>query len=144
MKWYVVFWMVSFIIFISVLEARSQSSSLALQLPSAPMNYQSDRFRAGNLDCSNAVGGGTTLEWGVTGVITDIGNGVGQGKDIGLYARVVIPLDKPKSRVNCDDLFQIELTHRRLEIQMLRAELQQLKKLQESGENDEGDMEFEN
>jgi len=46
--------------------------------------------------------------------------------------------------VNCDDLFQMELTHRRLEIQMLRAELQQLKKLQESGENDEGEMEFEN
>ena len=144
MKWYIALWLVSFFIFFSVLEARSESNSLALQLPSAPMNYQSDRFRAGDLDCSNAVGGGTTLEWGVTGVITDIGNGVGQGKDVGLYARVVIPLDKPKSRVNCDDLFQLEIRHRRLEIEMLRAELEQLKRLQETGENSDGELEFEN
>ena len=61
MKWYIALWLVSFFIFFSLLEARSESNSLALQLPSAPMNYQSDRFRAGDLDCSNAVGGGTTL-----------------------------------------------------------------------------------
>lgn len=126
--------------------ANAESSSLALQLPSPPLNYQSDRFRAGNLDCSNAVGGATNLEFGVTGVMTDMNSTTDQGKDIGIYARIVIPLDKPKSRINCNDLFQLEITHRRLEIQMLRAELDQLKRLQQSGENrnDEGGMEFEN
>lgn len=108
------------------------------------MNYQSDRFRAGNLDCSNAIGGGTTLEWGVTGVINNNDGNVGQGKDIGLYARIVIPLDKPRSRINCDDLYQLELTQRRLEVQMLRAELQALQDLQNSQTNSEGEMEFEN
>jgi len=115
-----------------------------VQLPNPPMNYQSDRFRAGNLDCSNAIGGGTTLEWGVTGVVNNNDGNVGQGKDIGLYARIVIPLDKPRSRINCDDLYQLELTQRRLEVQMLRAELQALQDLQNSQTNSEGEMEFEN
>lgn len=131
--------------FISAIQARSDSSSLAVQLPNPPMNYQSDRFRAGNLDCSNAIGGGTTLEWGVTGVLNNFGNNtIGQEKDIGLYARIVIPLDKPRSRINCDDLYQLELTQRRLEVQMLRAELQALQRLQEGGEAGDGGMEFEN
>lgn len=121
---------------------QAESNSLNLQLPNPPMNYQSDRFRAGNLDCSNAVGGGTNLEFGVTGVMNDFDDQMLQGKDIGIYARIVIPLDKPKSRVNCDDLYQLELTHRRLEIQMLRAELEQLRQLQEVGNI--GAMDFEN
>jgi hypothetical protein len=110
------------------------------------MNYQSDRFKAGNLDCSNAVGGGTNLEFGVTGVVSNFGGSFNsttpQGKDIGLYARVVIPLDKPRSRINCDDLYQVELAQRRLEIQQLRNELDQLKTLQEAGIRN--GMDFEN
>ena len=134
------------VILLMATAANAESSSLALQLPSPPLNYQSDRFRAGNLDCSNAVGGATNLEFGVTGVMTDMNSATYEGKDIGIYARIVIPLDKPKSRINCNDLFQLEITHRRLEIQMLRAELDQLKRLQQSGENrnEEGGMEFEN
>ena len=141
---YLLFCIAATVYFFWALEARSDSSSLAVQLPNPPMNYQSDRFRAGNLDCSNAIGGGTTLEWGVTGVINNNDGNVGQGKDIGLYARIVIPLDKPRSRINCDDLYQLELTQRRLEVQMLRAELQALQDLQNSQTNSEGEMEFEN
>lgn len=125
--------------------AVAESNNLALTLPNPPMNYQSDRFRAGNLDCSNAVGGGVNLEFGVTGVLNNVGNSVDmyqnplQSKDVGLYARVVIPLDKPKSRINCDDLYQVELAQRRLEIQQLRNELEALKNLQQTG-----GMDFEN
>ena len=110
--------------------AVAESNNLALTLPNPPMNYQSDRFRAGNLDCSNAVGGGVNLEFGVTGVVNNVGGtfstsgNLSQGKDVGVYARVVIPLDKPKSRINCDDLYQVELAQRRLEIQQLRNELE--------------------
>ena len=123
----------------------AESNNLALTLPNPPMNYQSDRFRAGNLDCSNAVGGGVNLEFGVTGVVNNVGGtfsssgNLAQGKDVGLYARVVIPLDKPKSRINCDDLYQVELAQRRLEIQQLRNELEALKNLQQTG-----GMDFEN
>ena len=119
--------------------AVADSSSLSLALPSPPMNYQSDSFSTGNMRCSNAVGGGVNLEYGVTGVLSGLDT-INKGKDIGVYARIVIPLDKPKARINCDDLYQIELTQRRLEVQKLREELEQLKKLQSSG----GDMEFEN
>jgi len=124
----------------------AESNNLSLSLPNPPLNYQSDRFRAGNLDCANAVGGGINLEFGVTGVVNNVGGGfnslssINQGKDIGIYTRIVIPLDKPKSRINCDDLYQVELTQRRLEIQMLRDELAQLKSLQQKG----NEMEFEN
>jgi len=125
--------------------AVAESNNLALTLPNPPMNYQSDRFRAGNVDCSNAVGGGVNLEFGVTGVVNNVGGtfstsgNLSQGKDVGVYARVVIPLDKPKSRINCDDLYQVELAQRRLEIQQLRNELEALKNLQQTG-----GMDFEN
>jgi hypothetical protein len=117
--------------------AIADSSSLALTLPNPPMNYQSDRFRSGNLDCSNAVGGGINLEYGVTGVLSGL-NTINQGKDLGIYARIVIPLDRPKSRINCDDLYRIELTQRRLEIQMLQEELKAMRDLQATS------MDFEN
>ena len=117
---------------------RAENGSLALQLPNPPMNYQSDRFRAGNLDCSNAVGGGTNLEFGVTGVFNNYDDPLQpQSKDMGIYARVVIPLDKPKSRINCDDLYRLELRQRRLEIIKLEEELRQLRELKET-------VEFEN
>ncbi len=119
--------------------AVADSSSLSLSLPNPPMNYQSDSFSTGNMRCSNAVGGGVNLEYGVTGVLSGLDT-MSRGKDIGVYARVVIPLDKPKARINCDDLYQIELTQRRLEIQKLRDELEALKNLQNAG----GEMEFEN
>ena len=117
----------------------ADNSSLSLALPSPPMNYQSDSFSTGSMRCSNAVGGGVNLEYGVTGVLSGL-NTDSRGKDIGVYARIVIPLDKPKARINCDDLYQIELTQRRLEIQKLRDEIEQLKNLQNAG----GEMEFEN
>ena len=125
--------------------AQAENGSLALQLPNPPMNYQSDRFRAGNLDCSNAVGGGTNLEFGVTGVINNIGGNYDpmnryfneQSKDIGVYARIVIPLDKPRARINCDDLYRLELKNRQLEILKLERELEQLRELQQN-------MDFEN
>ena len=119
--------------------AVADNSALSLSLPNPPMNYQSDSFSTGNMRCSNAVGGGINLEYGVTGVLSGLDTN-SRGKDIGVYARIVIPLDKPKSRINCDDLYQVELAQRRLEIQQLRNELEELKNLQSAG----GKMEFEN
>ncbi len=118
----------------------ADSNSLSLALPSPPMNYQSDSFSTGSTRCSNAVGGGVNLEYGVTGVISGLDTHDSRGKNIGVYARIVIPLDKPKSRINCDDLYQIELTQRRLEIQKLRNEIEALKNLQTV----DSEMEFEN
>lgn len=123
----------------------ADSSSLNLQLPTGPTSYQSDSFRAGDLDCKNAIGGGTNLEFGVTGVINNVGSpyddlnrSFNQSRDVGVYARIVIPLDKPRQRINCNTLYQLELQQRRLEIQKLQQELQALRALQDGG------MDFEN
>jgi hypothetical protein len=115
--------------------AQADSSSLALQLPTSPMSYQSDSFRAGELDCSMAIGGSTNLELGVLGNV-DTGNEImPQTKGIGLFARIVIPLNAPKSRIDCNQLYLLELQQRRLEIQQLQSELDAMKALQEDQTN---------
>lgn len=113
--------------------AQADSTSLALQLPTASSSYQSDSFGAGDLDCSMAIGGSTNLEMGVLGGINNMdGTGlVPQTKDIGLFARIVIPLNAPKSRIDCNQLYLLELQQRRLEIEQLSAEIEAMKALQE-------------
>ena len=118
--------------------AYADSSSLNLQLPSANNNYSADKFRSGEMDCSNAIGGATQFEFGVTGVIDNYGGPFGGSdgestKDVGVYARITIPLDGPQERINCNTLYQLELKRKRLEIMRLEAELANLGELQESG-----------
>jgi hypothetical protein len=113
--------------------AQADSTSLALQLPTASMSYQSDSFRANNLDCSMAIGGSTNLEVGVLGGVNNLGDSglLPQTKDIGIFARIVIPLNAPRSRIDCNQLYLLELQQRRLEIQQLQAELEAMKQLQD-------------
>ena len=116
--------------------ALADSSSLNIQLPSASMNYQSDKIRAGDIDCSNAIGGSTNVEFGVTGVIDNVGETDvlnSQTKDIGVYARIIIPLDGPRERINCNTLYQLELQKKRVEVQQLELELRRLRMLQSGG-----------
>jgi hypothetical protein len=117
----------------------ADNSSLNIQLPSAPSAYNSDKFRAGELDCSNAIGGGTNVEFGVTGVINNAsgllsGNDNPSTKDVGLYARIIIPLDPPKERINCNTLYELELRKKRIEVQKLEKELENLKQMKNSGQ----------
>jgi hypothetical protein len=115
----------------------ADSGSVSLALPSAPGNYQSDKFRAGDLDCSNAIGSATQLELGVTGLIDggyydDVNRYVNERRvdNVGVYARIVIPLGaRPKERIDCNRLYEMELQLKSLELERLRRELQQLKEL---------------
>ena len=118
--------------------AHAEQSSLNLALPSAPQPYGQDSIRAGDLDCKNAIGGSTTFEMGLTGIIDNysspFGNSSGQSeKDVGVYARIVIPLDKPKERINCNSLYELELRKKRIEVLKLQEELEALKKLNSGG-----------
>jgi len=117
--------------------AFGQSSSLNLSLPTSPGSYQSDRFKAGDLDCSNAIGSATNLEFGVTGIIgrgyTDPLSGYVDSRvgDVGVFARIIIPLgQKPKSRIDCNELYLLELRKKQLEVMRLEQEIQQLRALQ--------------
>ena len=95
--------------------------SVNLQLPGSPQSYQSDRFRIGDKDCSNAIGSSTNLEFGVLGLIDEpeyqLQNYGSGGRSTGVYARITIPLDKPQERINCNTLYQLALERERLEVQ---------------------------
>lgn len=128
------------ILFWSSVTFGQSSSSLNLSIPTAPGSYQSDRFKAGDLDCTNAIGSATNLEFGVTGIIgrgyTDPLNGYVDSRvgDVGVFARIIIPLGKkPKSRVDCNRLYELELRKKQLEVMRLEQEIQQLRALQFQG-----------
>ena len=110
--------------------ADSTSNSLSLSLPNGGSNYQSDSFRAGDLDCSNAIGSATQFEFGVTSIIqggTISSHRVG---DIGGYSRITIPLGaRTKNRIDCNRLYELELQKKQLEVLKLQQEINQLKNL---------------
>lgn len=113
---------------------QADSSSLALSLPGSSTSYGQDSIRAGDLDCKNSIGGATNFEFGITGIIDNYqspftGGEDQSARDIGIFARIVIPLDKPKERINCNSLYQLELRKKRLEVLKLQQELEALKRL---------------
>ena len=120
-------------------QSTAENSSLNLALPSSPGTYGQDSIRAGELDCKNAIGGATQLEFGVTGIVDNYqspfgsSNDIESSKDVGVYARIVIPLDGPKERINCNSLYELELRKKRIEVLKLQEELEALKRLNANG-----------
>lgn len=114
--------------------ASANTGSLNLAIPGTMGSYQSDSFRADGLDCSMAIGSSTNVEFGVVGIIrrdqvtitTDPNAGA---RDVGVYGRIVIPIGAPKQRLDCNELYQLELKKKRIEVQRLERELQNLKNL---------------
>lgn len=113
--------------------------SLNLNIPQSSQTQSADRIRAGSLDCQNAIGSSTNLEFGVVGIIeqgddpysTQINTfSQTEMRDVGVYARINIPIGGPKERINCNTLYQLELTKKRLEVQKLQAEVAKLRQLQ--------------
>ena len=126
----------------------SQSSSLNLNLPNAPQTYASDRVRAGQTECQQAIGSGTNVEFGVVGFIKpgyeypytpaqDFTMPQEQVRDVGVYARITIPIGAPKERINCNTLYQLELEKKRVEVFKLKQEIEQLKALRFAAEDEE-------
>ena len=123
--------------------AFAQANSLNLTLPQTQQNFQSDRIRAGDLECSAAIGSSTNVEFGVVGLLNqgDPTYNLAMGdpympynydnfmRDIGVYGKITIPLGAPKERLNCNTLYQLELKKKRLEVMKLEQEIQQLKSL---------------
>ena len=142
-----------FLIFVLILISLShlswsQSSSLNLNLPNAPQTYASDRVRAGQTECQQAIGSGTNVEFGVVGFIKpgyeypytavpDYTMPQEQVRDVGVYARITIPIGAPKERINCNTLYQLELEKKRVEVFKLKQEIEQLKALRFAAEEDE-------
>ena len=119
----------------------ADSSSMNLNLPSSPQSYASDRIRAGQLDCQNATGSSTNVEFGVVGFIDNNSTNpyndafastipTTRTQDVGVYARITIPIGGPKERINCNTLYQLELEKKRMEVMKLKQEINNLKALQ--------------
>jgi hypothetical protein len=121
------------------IQVLADNTGIGLSLPGAGGSYGSDSIRAGDIDCKNSIGGATNFEFGITGIIDNYSSPFGEPdfgnseKDVGIYARIVIPLDKPKERINCNSLYQLELRKKRLEVLKLQQELEALKRLNASG-----------
>jgi len=122
-------------------------SSLNLAIPQSPQSFQSDRVRAGDVECSAAIGSSTNVEFGVVGILNqedpwgqynqfvDPALRMAQSRngfmrDVGVYARITIPIGAPKERLNCNELYKLELEKKRLEVMKLRQELMQLQQMQ--------------
>ena len=122
----------------------ANSTSLNLQLPSGGSSFGTDSIKAGDLDCSNSIGGSTVFDVGLTGIINNaVAPIIGkpdplnpETKQLGIYARIVIPLDAPRKRIECHKLFTLELQARRLEVEKLRQEIELLKSMQQGDEFD--------
>ena len=110
--------------------ANAQSGSLNLAIPQSPQSFQSDRVRAGDVECSAAIGSSTNLEFGVVGIMDQndpwdqyrTGNGSFVDpnrvllpyndnfmRNVGVYARITVPIGAPKERLNCNTLYKLEL-----------------------------------
>ena len=122
----------------------ANSTSLNLQLPNGSSSHGTDSIRAGDLECKNSIGASTNFEIGLTGIVNNavtplIGKDDPlnpQTKQLGIYARIIIPLDAPAERINCNTLYQLELQRRRLEVEKLRQEIELLKSMQQGDEFD--------
>ena len=131
--------------------AYGQSSSLNLALPQSPMSFQSDRIRSSdNVECSMAIGSSTNVEFGVVGILNQndpwdqyrVATGYPENasfgpsfnndfvRDVGVYAKITVPIGAPKERLNCNDLYKLELEIKRLEVQKLKQEIVNLRSLQ--------------
>lgn len=119
------------------------NGSMNMTIPTTPQSYQSDRIRAGDLDCQNAIGSSTNLEFGVMGIVDQndpFSNNLVQDPmtnmntqrmtDVAVYARINIPIGAPKERINCNTLYKLELEIKRIELEKLKAELANLRRLQ--------------
>ena len=124
--------------------AYAQSSSLNLAIPQSPQSFQSDRVRAGDVECSAAIGSSTNVEFGVVGLLNQNDPFTNNNpmafsdpafnpysnqfiRDVGVYGRITIPIGAPKERLNCNELYKLELEKKRLEVYKLRQEIQQLR-----------------
>ena len=122
----------------------AQSQSLNMNLPNTPQSYQQDRIRAGDLECSMAIGSSTHVEFGVVGILNEddptynLANGDPYNnynydnfmRDVGVYGKIVVPIGAPKERLNCNALYQLELRKKRLEVEKLEAEIANLRRMQ--------------
>ena len=122
----------------------ADTSSLNLNMPNTSRTFQQDRIRAGNVDCSMAIGSATTIEFGVVGIVRDDYNPYAASfaqdsvpldpdnltKDVGVYGKITIPIGAPKEHLKRMRLYRLEIEKNELELPKLRQEIVNLRQLE--------------
>nr|WP_078707905.1 hypothetical protein [Consotaella salsifontis] len=92
----------------------NQSQS-GFNLPGVSLPQGQDEVHAADgTTCRSAVGG--------SGAYLDIG-AINSGKssgDIATYGRIVIPIGRKSSRLNCDELYRLEVERLKMELELLK------------------------
>jgi hypothetical protein len=84
---------------------------------------------ADGVRCRTAVDAGGTFEMGVVALSEVNPNGTSSvGSDSysrgsGAFARVTVPLSRPKKRIDCVDLYELEIERLKTQLQMMKLEM---------------------
>jgi hypothetical protein len=111
----------------------SAHAQLSLSMPYGSAGYGTDSISANGVNCSNAINGSAQFE---TGVLATQGRHENQSVGVttntdtrtGIYARIVVPINPPKTRIDCSRLYEITLQRQQLELQALRQQLEDERK----------------
>jgi len=97
---------------------RQNSYLYGYTLPQIPVPYGSDQVRAADgTTCQSAVGGdGSFVDFGAIGTppTSDV------DESASVYARVVIPLGRKPKRIDCSQLYELEIARLRYELELAR------------------------
>ena len=96
--------------------AQDASSNLAFTLPGVSLPSGHDEVRAADgTSCRSAVGGsGAYLDIGV------IANPNNLAASQSAYGRIVIPLAMPRKRLDCTELYKLEIERLKVELQLMQ------------------------
>jgi hypothetical protein len=106
-------------------------SQVSVQLPATNNSGARDRIvTPERFECENSLSGKAQVEYGVAAsnaqTSTSFSSSVtpDAGKNITVYGKLVIPIGAPKSRIDCNRLFELEVRKRELEIKLLEMQTQ--------------------
>lgn len=103
-----------------------------LNLPgvSLPQGYDEVRTSDGSFCRSSVSGNGAYLDMGVIGSQDPAGTTIDRGA---VYGRIVVPLGRTGSRLDCRRLYDLEIERLKMEVRLLRAGLGQAGGMQPNG-----------
>lgn len=102
-------------------------TQVSVQLPSTITGNARDRIvTPERFECEMSLSGKAQLEYGLAASNTIQPNSFvtnpDPGKNVTVYGKLVIPIGAPKSRIDCNILYEMEIRRRELEIKLLEMQ----------------------
>jgi hypothetical protein len=104
-------------------------AQVSIQLPSTINSGARDRIvTPERFECENSLSGKAQIEYGVAASNAQRDNvfntnPADQGRALTVYGKLIVPIGGPKSRIDCNQLYELELRRRQLEIKILEQQL---------------------